>query len=280
MKKIEEIKIQEIIVEPPHGWFQLRLRDLWEYRELAFYLTWRDISVRYKQTGLGVLWAVIQPVITMVIFSVIFGKLAKLPSDGIPYPIFSYTALLPWQLFSNGVNNATSSVVGNQNMITKTYFPRLILPISAVISGLMDFVIAFFILFGMMFYYHIDITWRLCVVPIFIILALLTSMAAGMWFSALNVKYRDIKYITPFLMQIWQYATPIAYSSSLIPSKWQALYNLNPMTGVMNGFRWAMLSQTINLGSMFYISVVAVLVFFIGGLIYFQRTEKNFADMV
>jgi len=280
MNKKNQILVQEVVVEPPRGWFHLRLDELWEFRELAFFLTWRDIAVRYKQTGLGVMWAIIQPVVTMVIFSVIFGKYAKLPSDGIPYPIFSYTALLPWQLFSSGISNATSSVVGNQNMITKTYFPRLILPVSAVISGLVDFGIAFIILFGMMFYYHIPFTTRILVVPIFILLTIITSLSAGMWLSALNVEYRDIKYVTPFLMQVWQYATPIAYSSSLIPQKWQALYSLNPMTGVMDGFRWAMLGQNIELGSMFFLSILAVLIFFLGGLFYFQRMEKNFADKV
>ena len=280
MKKKTKIRTTETIVEPPRGWLNLRLDEVWDFRELLFFLIWRDIAVRYKQTALGVLWAIIQPVMTMVIFSVVFGKLAKLPSDGIPYPIFSYTAVLPWQLFSSGVGAATSCVVGNQNMISKTYFPRLILPISSVLSGLVDFGIAFLVLFGMMFYYQIPFTWRILVLPAFILFAIVTALAAGLWLATLNVRFRDIKYIIPFLMQFWQYATPIAYSSSLIPEQWRALYGLNPMAGVMDGFRWAMLGQSINFGPMFLVSFIVVLVLLISGLFYFQRMEKTFADLI
>jgi lipopolysaccharide transport system permease protein len=210
MKKKTKIAPNEIIVEPPHGWLNLRLAEVWDFRELLFFLIWRDIAVRYKQTGLGVLWAIIQPVLTMVVFSIVFGRLAKLPSDGIPYPIFSYAAVLPWQLFSSGVSAATSCIVGNQNMISKTYFPRLILPISSVLTGLVDFGIAFLVLFGMMFYYQTPLTWRILALPAFILFAIVTALAAGLWLAALNVRFRDIKYVIPFLMQFWQYATPIA----------------------------------------------------------------------
>jgi lipopolysaccharide transport system permease protein len=272
--------IDEIVIEPPRGWFSLRLDELWNFRELLFFFIWRDITVRYKQTILGVAWAIIQPLLTMVVFSVIFGKLAKLPSDGIPYPIFSYTALLPWQLFSSAIGNASSSLVSNQNMITKTYFPRLILPMSSVLSGLVDFIIAFFILLGMMFFYKITFTLRILLLPAFTLLALITAMAAGMWLSAINVRYRDIKYVTPFLIQLWLYSTPIAYSISIIPEKWRILYGLNPMSSVVDGFRWAILGQSYSLGPMIIVSIVTVLVFFLSGLVYFQHMEQSFADLV
>ncbi len=270
----------EIVVEPAHGWFQLRLKELWDFRELLFFFTWRDITVRYKQTVLGASWAIIQPVMTMLIFSIIFGRLAKLPSDGIPYPIFSYTALLPWQLFSSGVGNASASLVGNQNMITKTYFPRLILLISTVLSGLVDFALSFLVLLVMMVFYKISFSWRILALPVFILLALITALAVGMWLAVFNVRFRDVKYITSFLMQFWQYATPIAYSISLIPKQWRTLYGLNPMTGVIGGFRWAMLGQSFDLGPIVIMSVIVVIILFLGGLVYFQGMEKTFADLV
>ena len=270
----------EVVVEPPRGWLNLRLEELWSFRELLFFFVWRDITVRYKQTILGAAWAIIQPLLTMIVFSIIFGKLANLPSDGIPYPIFSYTALLPWQLFSRGIGDASSSLVSNQNMITKTYFPRLILPGASVLGGLVDFGIAFLVLIGMMYYYQISLTWRVLFLPAFILLALMTAMAGGMWLSAFNVRFRDVKYVTPFLIQFWLYATPIAYSSSLIPEKWLTIYGLNPMAGVVDGFRWAMLGQSFGLGSMFITSLIAVLLLFLSGLIYFQRMERTFADLV
>ncbi len=279
-KKSINNSTNEIVVEPPSGWLNLRLNELWEYRELLVFFVWRDITVRYKQTLLGAAWAIIQPVLTMVVFSIIFGKLAKLPTDGIPYPIFSYTGLLPWALFSRGIGDASSSLIGNQNMITKTYFPRIFLPASSVVSGLVDFGIAFLVLLGMMFYYKITLTWRILLVPGFILLALTTALAAGMWLSAFNVRYRDVKYVTPFIMQFWLYATPIAYSSTLIPEQWRAIYGLNPMAGVAEGFRWAVLGQSFGLGNMFLVSIIAVIVLFLGGLIYFQHMEQTFADMV
>jgi lipopolysaccharide transport system permease protein len=272
--------VPEIVVEPPHGWFNLRFAELWSFRELLFFFVWRDIAVRYKQTLLGAAWAIIQPVLTMLIFSLIFGRLAKLPSDGIPYPIFTYTALLPWQLFSRGLGDASASLINNQNMITKIYFPRLFLPASSILGGLVDFVLSFFVLFGMMFFYNIPLTWRVLMLPVFILLTLVTAMAAGMWLSAFNVSFRDVKYITPFLTQFWQYATPIAYSSTLIPEKWRALYGLNPMSGVVDGFRWAMLGQSFSLDTMFFVSVFVVFLLFFSGLLYFQRMDRTFADMV
>jgi len=269
-----------LVLEPNHGWLTFELSDLWRYRELLFFLTWRDIKVRYKQTVLGAAWAVLQPLLTMVVFSIIFGLLANLPSDGIPYPLFTFTALLPWQLFAFALTNSSNSLVGSQNLISKVYFPRLVIPIASVLPGLVDFVIAFVVLLGMMFYYQIPLTARILVLPVFILLGVLTALAAGFWLSALNVEYRDIRYVVPFLTLFWQYATPVAYSSSLIPEKWRWLYSLNPMTGVVEGFRWVILGEsgldTFSLG----ISAVVVVVFLISGLYYFKRSEATFADVI
>ncbi len=270
----------ELTIEPPKGFLNIRFADLWEFRELLYFLIWRDIKVRYKQTILGALWAIIQPVMTMVMFSIIFGRLANVPTDGIPYPIFSYTALLPWQLFSRALNEASGSLVSNQNMITKTYFPRIFLPAASVVGGLVDFGIAFLVLIGMMIYYNITLTWRVLLLPGFLALALITALAAGLWLSALNVRFRDIKYVTPFLIQFWLYGTPIAYATTLIPSEWQLLYGINPLVGVVDGFRWAMLGQDFTLGISFFVSLIVVILFFLSGLVYFQRMESTFADLV
>jgi lipopolysaccharide transport system permease protein len=272
--------VKEIVLEAPRGWLNLRLGEMWEFRELLFFLTWRDIKVRYKQTFLGAAWAVIQPIVTMVIFSVIFGRFAKLPSEGIPYPIFAYSALLPWQLFSRALSDASTSLVSNQHMITKIYFPRLFLPASSIVSGLVDFFIDFLVLLGMMAYYKINLSWHFIFLPLFLLLAVLNAMAVGLWLSALNVRYRDVRYITPFLLQAWLYATPIAYSATLIPEQWRLLYSLNPMVGVVSGFRWVLLAQTFELSPIFFVSIGAVLVFFITGLFYFQRMEQTFADLI
>ncbi len=268
-----------LVLEPTHNWLSLDLGDLWRYRELLFFLTWRDIKVRYKQTVLGATWAILQPLLTMVIFSIIFGTLANLPSDGIPYPIFTYTALLPWQLFAFALTNSSNSLVGSQNLISKVYFPRLIIPIASVLPGLVDFIIAFVVLLGMLFYYQIPITARILVLPVFILLGIMTALAIGFWLSALNVKYRDVRYVVPFLTLSWQYATPVAYSSSLIPEKWRLLYGLNPMAGVVEGFRWALLG-TGEIGSLLWVSIIVVLLLFLGGLIYFKRMEDTFADVI
>jgi lipopolysaccharide transport system permease protein len=274
------MQARETIVAPPRGWLSLRLRELWEFRELLYFLTWRDIKVRYKQTALGAAWAVIGPFTTMVLFSVIFGNFAKLPSEGIPYPVFSYTALLPWQLFSRALGDASQSLIGNQGMVTKIYFPRLFLPASSILSGVVDFGISFLVLIGMMLFYDVVLSWKMILLPVFLLLALLTAMGVSMWIAAFNVRYRDFRYVTPYLVQVWMYATPIAYSRSLIPEQWQVLYSLNPMTGVVDGFRWALLGTTLELGPAFGISVAAVLLVFIGGLFYFQRMESTFADML
>jgi lipopolysaccharide transport system permease protein len=267
-------------VEPSRGWFGFNFRELWEYRDLLFFLTWRDIKVRYRQTALGAAWAVLQPLLTMVVFSVVFGQLAKLPSEGFPYPIFTYTALLPWQLFAFALTESSTSLVGSQNLISKVYFPRLIVPIAATLPGLVDFAIAFVVLVGMMLFYRVPLTIRVLVLPLFLLLALASALAVGLWLSALNVEYRDVRYVVPFLTQFWMYATPIAYSATIIPEKWRVLYGLNPITGVVEGFRWAMLGTTGELGGQVWVSSAMVLLMLVSGLIYFRRMEDTFADVI
>lgn len=269
-----------VVIEPPKGWSSLELSELWKYHELLLFLTWRDIKVRYKQTMLGAAWAILQPVLTMIVFSIIFGGLAKLPSDGIPYPIFTFTALLPWQLFAYALSQSSNSLVGSQNLISKVYFPRLVVPFSSVLAGVVDFAIAFLVLVGMMAFYGIGLTPAALLLPLFVLLALASALAVGLWLSALNVQYRDIRYVVPFLTQFWMYATPIAYSSSLIPENWRWLYSLNPMTGVVEGFRWVILGKSsldvLSLG----ISACVVVLLLVGGLYYFKRMEANFADII
>lgn len=268
------------VIQPSKGWVSLKLRDLWEYRELLFFLTWRDIKIRYKQTALGAVWAILQPVMTMVIFTIFFGRVAKISSEGIPYPLFSFAALLPWQLFARALTESSNSLVANQRLISKVYFPRLVIPISAILAGLVDFGIAFVVLIGMMFYYGVVPTAAVLSLPFFLLLAVVTALAAGLWFSALNVEYRDVRHTMPFLVQFWLFATPIAYPSSLVPEKWRLLYGLNPLAGVVEGFRWALLGQKGGLGPMVAVSALAVCVLLIAGLVYFQRMEKTFADVV
>jgi lipopolysaccharide transport system permease protein len=269
-----------IVIRPSRGWVSLRLRDLWEYRELLYFLVWRDVKVRYKQTVLGAAWAILQPFLTMVVFSVFFGRLAKVPSDGIPYPVFAYTALLPWQLFAYALTESGNSLVANQQLITKVYFPRLVIPVSAVLAGLVDFAIAFVVLLGLMFYYGIVPTMAALTLPLFLLLAIATALAVGLWLSALNVQYRDMRYTIPFLTQFWLFATPIAYSSSLVPEWIRSLYGLNPMAGVVEGFRWALLGKSGGVGPLVIVSALAVSVLLVGGLVYFRRMEKTFADVV
>lgn len=272
--------VQHVHIEPERGWVSLRLSELWEYRELLYFLIWRDIKVRYKQTALGAAWAVLQPFLTMVVFSIFFGKLANVSSDGLPYPIFAYAALLPWQLFAYAMTESGNSLVANQRLITKIYFPRLIIPVAAVLAGLVDFAIAFVVLLGMMVYYGIAPTAAVVTLPLFILLAITTALAVGLWLSALNVQYRDVRYVIPFLTQFWLFITPIAYSSSLVPDWIRPLYGLNPMAGVVEGFRWALLGQAREIGPLIFVSAMVVIVLLIGGLAYFQRMEQTFADVV
>jgi len=269
-----------IRVEPSKGWVSLKLKELWEYRELLYFLTWRDIKVRYKQTVLGVLWAIIQPFFTMVVFSLFFGKLAKIPSDGIPYPIFSYAALVPWTFFANGLSQASNSLVDSSNLIKKIYFPRLALPIATVLSGVIDFILAFIMLIGMMLYFRIIPTINVFWLPFFLLLALATSLGVSLWLSAMNVQFRDVRYIIPFLTQLWLFATPIAYPSSLLSEPWRTLYGINPMVGVVEGFRWALLGTEITPGPIIVVSSLVALTLMLSGAFYFRRLEKTFADVV
>ncbi len=268
------------MVLPPTRLPSFNLAEIWSYRDLLFILAWRDIKVRYKQTTLGAAWAVLQPLLTMVVFSLLFGVAAKLPSEGIPYPIFTFTALLPWQLFAYSLSESGNSLVANQQLITKVYFPRLVIPLGAVIAGLVDFAISFVVLLAMMLFYRIPFSWHMLTLPAFVLLAVLTALTGGIWLSALNVEYRDVRYTIPFLTQFWMFATPIAYSATLVPEKWRWLYSLNPMNGVVEGFRWAMLGKEGFSLPFFLISLGVVVVLFIGGLVYFRRMEDSFADNV
>jgi lipopolysaccharide transport system permease protein len=269
-----------IVIKPSRGWVSLRLRDLWEYRELLYFLVWRDVKVRYKQTVLGAAWAIIQPFFTMVVFSLFFGRLAKMPSDGIPYPIFSYAALVPWTFFASGLSQSSNSLVGSANLITKVYFPRLVMPISSVISGTVDFVLAFVVLLGMMLFYGIVPTINVIWLPLLLLLALVAALGVGLWLSAMNVQFRDVRYIVPFLTQFWLFATPIAYPSSLLSEPWRTLYGLNPMVGVVEGFRWALLGTNTAPGLVVIASSLAALFLLVSGAFYFRRMEKTFADVV
>jgi lipopolysaccharide transport system permease protein len=268
------------VVRPIRGWAPLQLRELWEHRELLYFFVWRDVKVRYKQAALGASWAVIQPFFTMVVFSVFFGRLAGLPSDGVPYPVFAYCALVPWSYFATSLSQASNSLVDHQRLITKVYFPRLMIPAASVIAGLVDLVIAFVVLIGMLLFYDIHPTPRILALPGFVLLATLTSLGVGLWLSAFNVRYRDVRYTIPFLVQFWLFLTPVAYSSSLVPERWRPLYGVNPMAGVVGGFRWALLGNTDPPGVMLLVSIGAVIGILVGGIFYFRRVERGFADVV
>ncbi len=268
-------------IQPSHGWVSLKLGELWRYRELLYFLTLRDIKVRYKQTVIGAAWAIIQPFMTMVVFTLFFGGLAAIPSDGLPYPIFSYAALVPWTFFANGLTLSANSLVGSSNLIKKIYFPRLVIPIATIFSGGVDFVLAFVVLIGLMLFYGITPTVNVIFLPLFLLLAFITSLGVGLWLSAMNVQFRDVRYVVPFLTQFWLFITPIAYPSSLIENDiLRALYALNPMTGVVEGFRWALLGTDTAPGPTILISAAVALVLFVTGLFYFRRMEKSFADVV
>jgi lipopolysaccharide transport system permease protein len=270
----------ERVIEPTRGWVSLKLGELWDYRELLYFLTWRDIKVRYKQTLFGAAWAIIQPFFTMVVFSLFFGELAGVPSDEVPYPIFSYAALVPWQFFASGLAQASNSLIGSSNMIKKIYFPRLAMPIAAVLSNAVDFVLAFAVLLGMMLYYRIAPTAQVVWLPLLLLLALAASLGVGLWLSAMNVQFRDVRYAVPFITQFWLFATPIAYPSSLLEEPWRTLYGLNPMAGVVEGFRWALLGSARPPLEMLLVSALASLALLVSGAFYFRRMEKTFADVV
>jgi lipopolysaccharide transport system permease protein len=267
-------------IEPSTGWVSLKLHELWEYRELLYFLIWRDVKVRYRQTVLGITWAVIQPFFTMVVFSLFFGKLARMPSDGIPYPLFSFAALVPWTFFANGLSKGSNSLVVSANLIRKVYFPRLAVPIASVLGGVVDFVLAFTVLLGMLLWYDRVPTVNVLWLPLFLLLAVVTSLGVALWLSALNVRFRDVHYIVPFLTQTWLFLTPIAYPSSLLPEPWRTLYGINPMAGVVEGFRWALLGTATAPGPIIAVSVLAALGLLVSGGLYFRRMEKTFADVV
>ncbi len=268
------------VIRKRPGLIGVDFNELWRYRELFWFLALRDILVRYKQAVIGIAWSILQPVFTMIVFSVIFGLLAKLPSDGVPYPILIFTALLPWQFFANSMSSSSQSIVGSASIISKVYFPRLIIPTSAVISGTIDFCISFVILVGMMFWYKIVPTVNIIYLPLFVLLAFTAALAIGLWLSALNAEFRDVFYIVPFLVQAGQYLSPVAYSSSIIPGKWKLLYSLNPMVGVIDGFRWCILGTVTPRWTSIIISAVSILVVFTGGILYFRKMERTFADVI
>jgi lipopolysaccharide transport system permease protein len=272
--------IPVVRIGPAHGWGCLKLGELWEYRELLYFLTWRDISVRYKQTALGMAWAVIQPVMTMVVFSLFFGKLAQIPSDGVPYPIFSLAALVPWTFFSNALTQSSNSLVANANIIRKVYFPRLAIPIAIVLSGVVDFVFAFVVLLAMVLYYGVMPGMNIIWLPLFLLLAFITALGVGLWCCAMNVQFRDVRYAVPFLVQLWMFATPIAYPSSLLSEPWRAVYGLNPMVGVVEGFRWTLLGTGPGPDLVIVASTAVALTILVGGMLYFQKMENTFADVV
>jgi lipopolysaccharide transport system permease protein len=262
------------------GWLALDLGELWAYRELLYFFVWRDIKVRYKQTVIGAAWAVLQPVMTMLVFSLFFGRLAKIPSQGLPYPIFYYCALLPWMYFSTAMQNATNIVVEQQRVITKIYFPRVVLPISAVLSGLVDFAISFAVFLVMMAYYRIMPTAAVIWLPVFTLFTVLTALGVGLWLSALNAMYRDVRYVVPFLVQFWMFASPVVYPSSLVSEKWRWLYGLNPLAGIIEGFRWALTGQGQPPGVLLAASAAAVILLVFSGLVYYHAVEGTIADVV
>src|SRR5947208_1980951 len=265
---------------PPRGWLDLDLGEVWSARELLYFFVWRDIKIRYKQTAIGVAWAVLQPVLTMLVFSLFFGQLAKMPSHGLPYPVFYYSALLPWMYFSTSLQNATNTIVEQQGVITKVYFPRLVLPLAAVLSGLLDFAVSFVVFLAMMVYYRVAPGPAILWFPAFLSLAVLTALGVGLWLSALNAIYRDVRYVLPFLVQFWMFASPVAYPSSLVPERWRWLYGLNPMAGVIEGFRWALTGHGEPPNLMLAASTAAVLLVLGGGLVYFRAMESTVADVV
>jgi len=267
-------------IEPPRGWFDLRLKELWDYRELLYFLVWRSVKVRYKQTAIGVVWVVIQPLLTVLTFTLFFGKLAKLPSQGLPYPVFYFAAAVPWMYFSTALTKATNVVVENQSVITKVYFPRLILPISSVLSGLVDLGIAFVVLVIFTLSYGLRPGLGVLLLPAFLLMAVLTALGIGVWLSALNALYRDVSYVNPFVVQFWMLASPVAYPSSLVPQRWRELYGLNPMVGVIDGFRWALTGHGQPPGPIMLVSAAIVMVLLMGGLIFFNRIEGTVADRV
>jgi len=277
---MSEMRAPTVVIEPMKGLLNLDLGALWEYRELLYFLVWRDVKVRYKQTAIGVAWVILQPLLTMVVFTVIFSYLAQIPSDGLPYPLFAYTALLPWTYFSQALTRGGGGLVGSANLISKVYFPRLMIPLSSVLTPAVDFLLSFVILLGLMVWYGIAPTWGVFALPLFMLLALMTALAVGLLLSPLHVRYRDVGYIIPFLAQFWMYASPVIYPVSLIPERWRLLYSLNPMVGVIEGFRWALLGKASPDFGVMAVSTIVVVALLFSGLVFFKRMERTFADVI
>jgi lipopolysaccharide transport system permease protein len=277
---IEKTYATQLVIEPTRGWAVLKLRELWEYRELLYFLVWRDIKVRYKQTALGVAWVVLQPLVATLIFTVVFGQLAKMPSGNLPYPLFAFAALLPWNYFAGALTRAGTSLVNNANLITKIYFPRLIIPLSGVINGLVDFGISFLVLIALMLYFGVVPGLAIVWLPFFLLMAVGTALGVSLWLAALAVQYRDVNHLLPFLAQVWMYATPVVYPASLFPERWRPLLGLNPMAGVVEGFRWALTGSGDAPGPLLLISVGIIIVLLVSGLVFFRNTERTFADVV
>jgi homopolymeric O-antigen transport system permease protein len=268
------------LIRPSRGWRDLDLRELWESRELLFFLIWRDVKVRYKQTALGAAWAIVNPVLTMIVFSIFFGGLAGIPSDGVPYPIFSLAALVPWTFFASGLTLAANSMVGDQSLITKIYFPRLTIPMAAVLSNLVDVALSFLVLLGLLRFYRISLVVQLMWLPLFVFFALVATLGVGLWLAALNVRYRDIRYITPYLIQVWLFVTPVVYPSSLLAEPWRTVYMINPLAGVVEGFRWTLLGTSAPPALAMMVSALCAVVIAASGALYFRRVEKSFADII
>jgi lipopolysaccharide transport system permease protein len=278
--QVTTLPSQQLVIEPTRGLASLKLREVWEYRELLYFLVWRDLKVRYKQTALGVAWVVLQPLVATLIFTVVFGNLARIPSGDLPYPLFAFSALLPWQYFAGALTRSGTSLVNNANLITKIYFPRLIIPLAGILNGLVDFGISFLVLIVLMLYYGVGPGWAILTLPLFLLLAIVTALGVSLWLSALGVQYRDVNQLLPFLVQVWMYATPVVYPAALFPERWRPLLGLNPMAGVVEGFRWALTGSGDAPGPMLLVSVIVVLVLLVSGLAFFRNTERTFADVV
>ncbi len=277
---VTEMRAPTVVIEPGNGAIHLDLRALWQYRELIFFLVWRDVKVRYKQTVLGATWAILQPVMTMIIFTVVFSYFARIPSDGLPYPVFAYAALLPWNYFSQAMNRSGTSLVGNAHLISKVYFPRLMIPLASTVTPAVDLAVSFIPLLGLMVWFGIAPTRGVLVLPLFLLLAMLTALSIGLWLSPIHARYHDIGYVIPFLTQFWMYASPVAYPVSLVPQQWRWLYGLNPMAGVIEGFRWALLGKTSPDFRLIVISTTVVLLLFLGGIVFFKRMERTLVDVI
>jgi lipopolysaccharide transport system permease protein len=269
-----------IHIEPSHRWGMVNFQELWDYRELLYFLVWRNVKVRYKQTAIGASWAIIQPLTTAIIFTLVFSRLANVPSDGLPYPLFCYAALLPWTYFATSLNQSTLSLTSNANLLTKIYFPRILLPLSAVLSGLVDFAVSFTLLIGMMIWYEIAPTWGILLLPLFVLLIMLTALAVSLWLSVINVRYRDVGQAVPFVVQIWLFVSPVAYPVSRVPAEWRMFYDLNPMAGVIEGFRWAVLGTDDPRFFLVTLSTIIVCAILFGGVLFFTRMQDTLADVV